>query len=33
LDTEWDVIRSRSGLTGEIIVGGDGRIDPLPTSL
>ena len=32
LDTEWDVIRSRSGLTGEVIVGGDGRIDPLPTA-
>jgi chitinase len=33
LGTEWDVIRSRSGLTGEIIVGGDGWIEPLPTVL
>jgi hypothetical protein len=33
LDTEWNVIRSRSGLSNEIIVGGDGRIDLLPTAL
>jgi hypothetical protein len=33
LDTDWNVIRSRSGLSNEIIVGGDGRIDLLPTAL
>jgi hypothetical protein len=33
LNTELDVIRSRSGLTNEIVVGGDGRIDPLPTAV
>jgi chitinase len=33
LNTEFDVIRSRSGLTNEIVVGGDGRIDPLPTAV